>query len=370
MVVVSIDPYAQGASSASAQRRSASVEGYGVIPMVEYIADTPNLNYVEKTRIGAAGYSAGGNAVIQAASFFGRTEGRLPLRSTTGGLGRVAKSARPPGVAAARGPSRLAAVFVGGYLLSLTDDVLGSVRSSVAIDYARHDEGAFRNVNGNADLTTAPEALRLVNSAAVGGARIFRVEVDRVYGDPGAGTMRVVHNTNNIHPLLPYDRTSVAHLVDFFSAAVGLQPHIPATDQIWMLKEGCTLIALVGDLLLLVPLTKLLLRVPAFGCLVHPVPRPIPALRPDGLILFWAMFTVSALLACGLFMPMVRASAVVFPAASSARTTWWFPARVNNAVLLWALVNGVIGLALCWLSYRCQVVSVKWWKSLNAASGA
>ena len=29
------------------------MEGYGVIPMVEYIAGTPNLNYVDKTRIGA-----------------------------------------------------------------------------------------------------------------------------------------------------------------------------------------------------------------------------------------------------------------------------------------------------------------------------
>ena len=41
MAVVTIDPYSQGASSSSRQRRSATVEGYGVIPMVEYIASTP-----------------------------------------------------------------------------------------------------------------------------------------------------------------------------------------------------------------------------------------------------------------------------------------------------------------------------------------
>ena len=77
IAVITIDPYGQGASSATQQKRSASVEGNGVIPMVEYVCDTTNLNYIDKSRIGAAGYSAGGNAVLQSASRFGASQAKV-----------------------------------------------------------------------------------------------------------------------------------------------------------------------------------------------------------------------------------------------------------------------------------------------------
>ena len=344
MVVITIDPYAQGASSASRQRRSASVEGYGVVPMVEYIYGTPNLNYVDKTRIGAAGYSAGGNAVLQAASLFG---GRPPR-----GARRTAAAPDSAAASRAKAPSKLAAVFVGGYVLTLTDSVLGPVRSNVAMDYAFHDEGAFRNVNRNADMRTAPEALRLVNSGLPGDSAVTAVEIGRVYGDPAARTMRVVYNTVNIHPLLPYDPRSIAHMVDYFTTVLEVPAAIPGSRQVWWLKELFTLMALAGGLLFLVPFASLLLRTPAFSALARPVPPALPKPGRTGKVIFWTTFTGSALLACFLFIPMVQATFVVFPSASAARQTWWFPQRINNAVLLWAVANGGIGLLVFWLTYR------------------
>jgi hypothetical protein len=59
-------------SSASMSRRAATTEGYGVFAVVEYAADTPNINYIDKSRIGATGHSARGNAAIRGASYFGR----------------------------------------------------------------------------------------------------------------------------------------------------------------------------------------------------------------------------------------------------------------------------------------------------------
>ena len=164
--------------------------------------------------------------------------------------------------------------------------------------------------------------------------------------------MRVVHNTNDIHPLLPYDRTSISHLVGFFSTAFGLRPGVDPSNQTWVVKEAFTLLALLGGLLMLVPLGALLLRTPLFRGLAHPVPPPLPAPGRSGLVLFWTTFAATALLACFLFMPMVRATATVFPAASAAQQTWWFPQRINNGVLLWAILNGTIGLAISWLTYR------------------
>ena len=128
LVVIAIDPYAQGASSASLNSNAATNEGYGMFAVVDYVASTPNLNYVDKARIGVTGHSAGGNAAIRGANYFG-------------------KQAKRTGK-----PSVLHSVFVSGYILTLTDAVLKDVRSNVGISYALYDEGAYRNELKNGDI--------------------------------------------------------------------------------------------------------------------------------------------------------------------------------------------------------------------------
>lgn len=352
IVVITIDPYNQGASSSTMERRSASVEGYGVVPMVEYIFGTPNLNYIDKTRIGATGYSAGGNAVIQSASVFGGKQARAPRRTTVKSADAAKASAAPERPVSAA-PSKLAAVFVGGYVLTLTDAVLATVNSNVGMDYALHDEGSYRNELKHADLRRAPEALRLVNSVLEKDQRVTEVEIGKVYGDAAKRTMRVVYNTpDNIHPLLPYDAHSIANMVGFFTTVFNVTPTIPVTDHTWLIKELFTLVSLVGALMMLVPLTRLLLRLPAFSGLVHPIPPALPKPGRTGRIVFWVTFAFTAALACYLFVPMAQATFVLFPTASNAGQTWFFPQRMNNAVLLWALANGAVGLLLFFLNYR------------------
>ena len=352
MAVITIDPYNQGASSATLERRSASIEGYGVVPMVEYIFDTPNLNYVDKSEIGATGYSAGGNAVLQSASVFGGRQARPARRNASRGS-NAAASAATTGRTTADAPSKLAAVFVGGYVLTLTDAVLANVNSNVGMDYALHDEGSYRNELRHADMRTAPEALRLVNSVLEADQRVTAVEIGKAYGDAVKRTMRVVYNTpGNIHPLLPYDARSIANMVGFFTTVFNLAPPIPATNQTWLAKELFTLVSLVGALMMLVPLARLLLGLPVFRDLVHPIPPALPKPDRPARIVFWVTFSFTAALACYLFMPLAKATFVLFPDASNAQQTWWFPQRMNNAVLLWAVANGGVGLLIFFLNYR------------------
>jgi hypothetical protein len=63
-------------------------------------------------------------------------------------------------------------------------------------------------------------------------------------------------------------------------------------------------------------------------------------------------FLFSAAIACFLFIPMARATAVLFPQATAGVQTWFFPQRINNAILLWAVANGIIGLILFTLNYQ------------------
>ena len=136
IVAISIDPYAQGRSSSSTSRMAATTEGYGSFAVIDYAAGSENLNYVDKSRLAITGHSAGGNAAIRGANYFGREAQR------TGE------------------PSKLHSVYMSGYVLTLRDEVLADVRSNIGVAYALYDEGAYRNELGNGDMRFAPEALR------------------------------------------------------------------------------------------------------------------------------------------------------------------------------------------------------------------
>ena len=326
-VVISIDPYAQGQSSSSMSRRAATTEGYGMFAIVEYAAGTPNLNYVDKTRIAATGHSAGGNAAIRGASHFGLEAQR------TGE------------------PSKLHSVFVSGYVLTLTDDVLQDVRSNVGMSYAYYDEGAYRNELRNADMRHAPEALRLVNSG-IAPERIEEVELGRYYGDLATRTLRVVHNERILHPFQPYMVEATANQIEYFEKVFSWDSQLSSRDQLWQWKEFLSLVSLVASMVALVPLAKLMLQLPVFSELQRPVPPPLSPPDRRGKAVFWLTFVTGALIACFSYIPMTELSKVLFVAASSREMTWFFPQRMNNAVVLWAFFNGVIGFLLFYLVYR------------------
>jgi len=329
VVVILIDPYAQGFSSASMSRQAATKEGYGLFAVIEYAADTPNLNYIDRNRIGATGHSAGGNAAIHAASYFGK---------------QAIKSGRP---------SKLDSVFVSGYMLSMTDEVLDSVRSNVGVSYALYDEGAYRNELKNGDMRYAPEAIRTVNSgiAASGGA-VTEVEIGRYYGNKEDRTLRIVHNERLLHPFQPYNTEATANQLEYFERVFDLESDIPLYDQVWYWKELLGLIALVAALVAVVPAGRLLLRISYFQPLVHPLPPPLNKPLGKGKVIFWSTFVIGALIACFTYIPMAELSQKLFVAASTRQQTWFFPQRMNNAVMLWAVLNGTIGYLIFWLSYR------------------
>ena len=329
MVAISIDPYAQGGSSASLSRIAATTEGYGMFALVDYAASTPNLNYVDRTRIGATGHSAGGNAAIRGANYFGREAQR------TGE------------------PSKLHSVFVSGYVLTLTDEVLDDVRSNIGVSYAFYDEGAYRNELQNGDMRVAPEALRVVNLGRDPSLLpIKEVELGRHYGDVSDRSFRIVHNERVLHPFQPYMTEAMANQIEYFEHVFGLETGLSSRDQVWYWKEFLSLVSLVSAITLLIPLARALLRLPLFASLVHPVPTPLPRPSGRGRVLFWSLFVIGALIACFSYIPMAELSQVLFVKASTRQITWFFPQRMNNAVMMWAVLNGIVGFLMFWLSWR------------------
>jgi len=329
-VVISIDPYAQGRSSASMSRLAATTEGYGMFAVVDYAANSENLNYIDKDRIGSTGHSAGGNAAIRGADYFGK---------------RAIETGEP---------SLLHSIFISGYVLTLREDILENVRSNVGVSYAFWDEGAYRNELQNGDMRRAPEALRAVNSglALEGLPPIDEVEIDHYYGDIDARTLRVVHNERILHPFQPYMVEATANQIEYFERVFRHESDLASTDQIWFWKELLGMVSMIAALVALIPLSRILLQTPYFQALVHPLPPALPRPRGKGAAVFWSVFAVSALIACFTYIPMAELSQKLFVDASSRQQTWFFPQRMNNAVMLWAVLNGTLGYLLFFGSYR------------------
>ena len=329
IVAISIDPYAQGRSSSSTSRMAATTEGYGAFAVIDYAAGSENLNYVDKSRLAITGHSAGGNAAIRGANYFGREAQRTGERS------------------------KLHSVYMSGYVLTLRDEVLADVRSNIGVAYALYDEGAYRNELGHGDMRAAPEALRVVNlGRSAGLPPLEEVEIGRYYGDAADRSLRVVFNERNIHPFQPYMPEAMANQLDYFETVFDMDFELAHDDQVWYWKELLGALSMIAAFIALVPLSRILLQTRYFLPVIHELPPALPRPRGRGRALFWGVFAFSALVACLTYIPMAELSQKVFVDASTRRMTWFFPQRMNNAVMLWAILNGSLGFLLFWLSYR------------------
>ena len=330
-VVGLIDPYAQGLSSSSLSRRAATTEGYGMFALIDHIYESDQYDFINKELLGTTGHSMGGNAAIRGANFFGKRAKRTNERS------------------------RLHSVYVSGYVLTLTDNVLKDVKSNVGVSYALYDEGAFRNdLKGweAADMTIAPESLRTVNSILRLENVVSEVELGKYYGDLQNNTLRVIFNEKLLHPFQPYNAEATANQLSYFDYVFTEPIPLDNYNQIWQWKELFTLINMIVGFLLIIPLTRNLLQIKFFSSIVKPVPPALPKQSQQGKIVFWSVFVIGATIACVTFIPMVDIAKVLFPEAANRELTWFFPQRMNNSVMLWAAFNGIIGILIFLLSFK------------------
>lgn len=350
-VVICFDPYNQGDSSSTSSSQSATTEGYGLFQLVEYIYNGDVLNYIDKTKISATGHSAGGNACIRAATYF-------------------SNKAKADG-----SDNMLHSIYISGYIETITANwAQGVYNINMGMGYALYDEGAYRAVHANGDyvqnattgawsivagdvsynqrmgyrdgdMRYAAESKRFVY-ATEANPDVADVEIGKIYGNPNDKNMRVVFNEETLHALQPYDVTANAHIAEFFETSLGFYSGMSTYNQTWMFKEFFGLISLVGAMLLVVPLGALLLKLPIFSSINNPVPQPIGKRTKVDSIVFWSTTALGALIAGLTFIPFCNMSLTIFPQASASQQTWFFPQRMNNAVLIWAVLNGLIGTAI------------------------
>lgn len=363
--VICIDPFGQGESSPSYESQSATREGYGLFYWMDYLFSQEGMeefDWVDRSRIGATGHSAGGNGVQKLAE----REGKLANDS--------------------KSVSRLNAVYMTGFL---RDWSWNNTQCNIGLSYSQNDEGAFQNETaekkaqiqqkqdqgqelteeelwwltvGNADLRYAPESLAIVNYqlGRMQQETVDQVEIGADYGNPYEGTYAVINNESCIHAAQPYDNETLTHLVSFFGYCFdnydtnNLQNGLKDTSHSWLWKEVGSGMALAGGFVFMLALFSLLLRTKLFNSLQKEPLERTGDQKVKGRILFWLTFVIGAVLACVLYMICVQKSVDWFPDAKNGIQTWFFPQRFTNAIMIWAVANGLIGAAMFFATWGVE----------------
>lgn len=334
-VVFTLDPGAQGSTTANS-----TAGANGVEYLVQYVYNnSDDFKFCDKNRFGAIGHSAGGGNVITLASDMAGDSYQNSI---------------------------IKAVYNSGYIKISAANKFAKLNCNAAMSYAYYDEGAFRYQTD----TTAVEVIskRFINEVAGSAETYDTVEWDKDYGDMTNGTYRVVHRELVNHCFEMYDALSIANTIDFFNRSLAMGSGLSNDSQIWFGKEFFNGLSLAAAFTFILALCGVLMNTPFFATLknggkakaaegagaevaavqteVQPLVTPVSNSIAHKVIL-WSTMILTAIIACLDYIPLANLSIEVFSVSNLASVfTYVFPARMINAILLWALINGAIGLVI------------------------
>ena len=197
------------------------------------------------------------------------------------------------------------------------------------------EESGYERITGSAVLTgSVAESLAMINSVD---PSVTSVEEGVFYGSKEDGTLRVLYQPRITHPLTHFSVKSTQDVVEFFTHCFDVSTTISASNQLFMFKEICNLIAMVGLFMLLVPFGGLLLSVPCFASLRGEMAPARPALDNKGKKKFWFGWALGGAVS----FVMAAVVAQLFPLTTA--STSIFAATTMNAIGLWSLLSAAWG---------------------------
>ena len=270
------------------------------------LAHLRSLDIVDKANIGLEGHSMGGWTVLAAAAAMPNDYKSMVLEGSSTGKPFAAEGT-------ASWPRNLALV------------------------YAKYEEFPMLmwGVERGQDVAQSQKLWALFGTRGP-------VEPGKVYGDIAQGTARVLYTPSMTHPAEHISHEAIGYSLDWFGKTLQGGTPRPASDQIWFAKEIGTLIALIGFVALLIGVFDGLLEMPVFSHLR--VPEPADGTMPAHVAASggrWkAAFILSAFIPALTYYPaFALGGTLVMPSA-------WLPQGVTNQILVWAVINGLIALAL------------------------
>lgn len=375
-VVFCMDPGGQGGTT-----ETSTTGANGIEYLVQYVYNnTDDFYFCDRDRFGAVGHSAGGgNVCTLAADMAGSSYEESVIKS----------------------------VYISGYIKTSSANKYKNLHCNAALSYAYYDEGAFRYQSDTTSFEVI--SLRFINEVAGLSNNYSSVTMDYGYGDMTNGTYRIVHRENINHCFEMYDSTSIANTIEFFDSTLKMDSGMSKNSQIWFGKEFANGLALAAAFTFVLALCGVLMQTPFFATLKKKkqgeedceASEGLATVQTEGVacataepamqsvstgallnkgntksvahkITFWTTMILTAIIACLDYIPLANLSIEIFPTSNLASVfTFVFPARMINAILLWAAINGTIGLilffgiTLCenayeWLKYKCKGVEPRY----------
>ena len=287
-VVLALDQRGHGYSDPPA-----FAEGFGGPAGLAYLR---SLSMVDPANIGLEGHSMGGWTVLAAAKAAPNDYKAMVLERSSTGSGFAAEG--DPAW-----PRNLAVVF------------------------SRYDEFSklMWGVDQARDVVKSPKLGKVFGAA-------LPIVPGRLYGDPAAGTARMLYTPATTHPGDHFSTEAIGDAVDWFGRTLKGGTPRPASDQVWMWKEAGTGLAFIGFVALLLGTFDLLLRLPVFADLPA-TPAPVRTRRDRR---WWAALILGAAIPVLTFYPFMGIGALLLPPSVLFRQS------LTSQILAWALLNALI----------------------------
>ena len=279
--------------------------GFGGPDGLTYLRSLP---FVDKDNIGLEGHSMGGWTVLAAATAMPNDYKSMVLEGSSTGKPFAAEGT-------ASWPRNTALVFAQYEEFSTL---------MWGVDLAR-------------DVTKSPKLWALFGTQGA-------VEPGKVYGDPANGTARVLYTPAMTHPAEHISHEAIGYSLDWFAKTLKGGTPRPVDDQIWFRKEIGTLIALIGFVALMIGTFDGLLEAPMFSRLRLPAVADgtMPAHTAASGRRWTIAFILSAFIPALTYYPaFALGGTLVTPSA-------FLPQGITNQILVWAIINGLITMALMW----------------------
>ena len=270
------------------------------------LAHLRSLDIVDKNNIGLEGHSMGGWAVLAAASAMPNDYRSMVLEGSSTGKPFAA-------------------------------DGTSSWPRNTALVFAQYEE--FSNlmwgVDRARDVTQSPKLWTMFGTQGP-------VEPGKLYGDVAQGTARVLYTPAITHPAEHISSEAIGHSLDWFAKTLQGGTPRPADDQIWRRKELGTLIALLGFVALLIGVFDGLLEARMFSRLR--LPEIADGTMPEHVAAEGGRRATALVLSA--FIPALTYYPAFALAGTFVKPSAWLPQGITNQIMVWAVINALITLAL------------------------
>jgi pimeloyl-ACP methyl ester carboxylesterase len=297
-VVVALDQTGHGYSDPPA-----FANGFGGPDGLAYLR---SLDIVDKNNIGLEGHSMGGWTVLAAATAMPNDYKSMVLEGSSTGKPYAAEGTP-------NWPRNVALVFA---------------------QYEEFSELMW-GVDRARDVTQSPKLQTLFGTKGP-------VEPGNIYGDIAQGTARVLHTPAMTHPAEHISHEAIGYSLDWFGKTLQGGTPRPANDQIWFAKEIGTLIALIGFVALLIGVFDGLLEARVFSHLR--LPEIADGTMPAHVAASGRRWTAAFILSA--FIPALTYYPAFALAGTFVKPSAYLPQGITNQIMAWAILNGLITLAL------------------------